>query len=240
MVADAEGGRLVPVSPHPCSAPRRSALDSAGTIRSLGYGRHRGVSAARASAACFVMTCFRSASPPMTGDERRTTETAMSVKRRLWPRGRGRGCVRGRGDRRAWVGARLGYGGRMPEMTDSQPRRRLEWTHPALALVTLALSSCAHPSAGEAESPVAGVRWVSPAEAIPHGRAPGAKMRLVASVADGTKVYALILAPGDDALTALSAFAKDQKVQAAHFAAIGGCATPRSPGWTPAGSSTRG
>jgi predicted DNA-binding protein with PD1-like motif len=48
----------------------------------------------------------------------------------------------------------------------------------------------------------------------------------VGSAPDGTKAYVLILSPGDEILTALTAFANDQKVQAARFTAIGGVHDP--------------
>jgi predicted DNA-binding protein with PD1-like motif len=65
------------------------------------------------------------------------------------------------------------------------------------------------------------VRWVKPSETAPHGQAPGARSRLVSAQADGTKTYALVLSEGDDVWVALASFASDQKVQSAHFSAIG-------------------
>jgi predicted DNA-binding protein with PD1-like motif len=87
-------------------------------------------------------------------------------------------------------------------------------------VAALALSACAsaRPPNGTLE-PV--VRWVQPSAAIPHGSAPGAKVRLLATEPDGTQEYVLVLSQGDEALTALSDFARDRHVVAAHFAGIG-------------------
>ncbi len=70
------------------------------------------------------------------------------------------------------------------------------------------------------------VRWLSPSEVGPSGTAPGAHHRLVAAHPDGSRDYALILARGDEVLTALADFARDEQVVAAHFAAIGGVRDP--------------
>jgi uncharacterized protein len=65
------------------------------------------------------------------------------------------------------------------------------------------------------------VRYLSRSELKPSGRAPGAQHRLVATRADGSKEYALVLARGDEVMTALSNFARTEQVAAASFTAIG-------------------
>jgi predicted DNA-binding protein with PD1-like motif len=95
------------------------------------------------------------------------------------------------------------------------------------ALVSLLLPACA-PARSPATQPV--VRWLDPSETGPHGQAPGAKSRLVGTQADGTRSFVLILAQGDEALTGLSDFARDQKVVDAHFVAIGAVSDPEV-GW---------
>ncbi len=90
---------------------------------------------------------------------------------------------------------------------------------PGLAIAG-AMLSCGPPRPPiAAHDPI--VRWISPADAIPHGRAPGAKFHLLATAADGSKSFALVLAQGDDVLTALADFAREQNVVSAHFMAIG-------------------
>ncbi len=98
--------------------------------------------------------------------------------------------------------------------------------HAALAVL---LPSCASPRAfTEVQEPA--VRWLKPAEAVPHGQAPGAKCRLLTTQADGAKTFVLILSQGDEALTALADFAREQQVRNAHFVAIGAVRDPEV-GW---------
>lgn len=73
-------------------------------------------------------------------------------------------------------------------------------------------------------------RWISPDQMGPQGQAPGAKLRLVHAAGDGSKTFALILAPGDEVLTALSDFAHEQSVSNAHFVAMGAAREPEV-GW---------
>ncbi len=65
------------------------------------------------------------------------------------------------------------------------------------------------------------VRYLSRAELKPTGAAPGAQHRLLATRGDGSKEYALVLARGDEVMTALSDFARAERVTAASFTAIG-------------------
>ena len=67
----------------------------------------------------------------------------------------------------------------------------------------------------------AAVRYLSRADLKPSGGAPSAQHRLIATRADGSKEYALVLARGDEVMTALSDFAKAEQVTAASFTAIG-------------------
>ena len=87
------------------------------------------------------------------------------------------------------------------------------------ALVYLALiatAACAH---HQRQAPA--VRYLARAELKPSGAAPGAQHRLLATRADGSKEYALVLARGDEVMTALSDFARAEQVTAASFTAIG-------------------
>ncbi|MEI9954364.1 MAG: PPC domain-containing DNA-binding protein [Pseudomonadota bacterium] len=83
-----------------------------------------------------------------------------------------------------------------------------------LFLVLIAVGACTHQ-----HEPV--VRYLSRAELKPSGAAPGAQHRLVATRADGSKEYALVLARGDEVMSALSDFARAEQVTAASFSAIG-------------------
>jgi len=63
--------------------------------------------------------------------------------------------------------------------------------------------------------------YLAPADTAPLGAAPKASHRLVASYADGTRDYALVLPDGDELASAVLAFAKSERVVAARFTAIG-------------------
>src|SRR4051812_37305238 len=65
------------------------------------------------------------------------------------------------------------------------------------------------------------VRYVSSVQLKPNGAAPGAQHRLLATRPDGTQEYALVLARGDEVMTALSDFARAKRVTAATFTALG-------------------
>jgi uncharacterized protein len=81
-------------------------------------------------------------------------------------------------------------------------------------LLFISASACAH-----RHEPV--VRYLSRSELTPSGAAPGAQHRLLATRADGSKEYALVLARGDEVMTALSDFARAERITAASFTAIG-------------------
>ena len=91
-------------------------------------------------------------------------------------------------------------------------------------VLAVACSSCAAPLPLGPPAPV--VRWLKPSETAPHGAAPGAETRLLATHSDGTKTYAVVLAQGDQVQAALATFAKDQHVVDAHFSAIGAVRDP--------------
>jgi predicted DNA-binding protein with PD1-like motif len=73
---------------------------------------------------------------------------------------------------------------------------------------------------------VPAVRWLKPSETAPHGRAPGAKVRLLSTQSGGTKTYVLVLSQGDPVQAAIAAFAADYHVVDAHFSAIGAVRDP--------------
>jgi len=62
--------------------------------------------------------------------------------------------------------------------------------------------------------------YLTPAQAIPHGTAPGARAQLLSDI-DGRRTYALILARDDELFTALTDFVQRHAIKAAHFTAIG-------------------
>jgi predicted DNA-binding protein with PD1-like motif len=74
---------------------------------------------------------------------------------------------------------------------------------------------------GCAHHPEPAVRYLSRTELKPNSAAPGAQHRLIATRADGSKEYALVLARGDEVMTALTDFARTERVTAASFTAIG-------------------
>ena len=92
------------------------------------------------------------------------------------------------------------------------------------AVLALASLSCAAQAAPGPSAPV--VRWLKPSETASSGRAPGAKVRLLTTQADGTKTYVLVLYQGDEVQAGLAAFASDHHVVDAHFSAIGAVRDP--------------
>jgi uncharacterized protein len=61
---------------------------------------------------------------------------------------------------------------------------------------------------------------ISPSRAVPVGKAPGMKWRLLTETPQ-EKVYVVIFSAGDEALSGLTDFAIAQKIKSAHFTAIG-------------------
>src|SRR4029077_16629237 len=62
--------------------------------------------------------------------------------------------------------------------------------------------------------------YVSPSAPVATGKAPGMKVRLLSENA-GVKHYAIILAKGDEVMSGLTDFARQNKVTSASFTAIG-------------------
>jgi predicted DNA-binding protein with PD1-like motif len=90
-------------------------------------------------------------------------------------------------------------------------------------LASVFLSRATHSPSGP-PAPVA--RWLKPSETAPHGRVPGARVRLLSTQSDGTKTYVLVLSEGDQVQAAIAAFASDNHVVDAHFSAIGAVRDP--------------
>jgi uncharacterized protein len=62
--------------------------------------------------------------------------------------------------------------------------------------------------------------YLSPSASVPTGKAPGMKVRLLSENA-GVKNYAIVLAKGDEVMSGLSDFARQNKIASASFTAIG-------------------
>jgi uncharacterized protein len=62
--------------------------------------------------------------------------------------------------------------------------------------------------------------YLSPSAPVATGKAPGMKVRLLAENR-GVKSYAIVLAKGDEVMSGLTDFAKQNKVMSASFTAIG-------------------
>jgi len=62
--------------------------------------------------------------------------------------------------------------------------------------------------------------YISPSASVATGKAPGMKVRLL-SENGGVKTYAIILAKGDEVMSGLTDFARQNKVASASFTAIG-------------------
>jgi uncharacterized protein len=62
--------------------------------------------------------------------------------------------------------------------------------------------------------------YLSPSASVPTGKAPGMKVRLLSENA-GVKNYAVVLAKGDEVMSGLSDFARQNKIASASFTAIG-------------------
>ena len=85
----------------------------------------------------------------------------------------------------------------------------------ALALLTSMIEAKAQQrNGGQAEA------YVSPSASVATGKAPGMKVRLL-SENGGAKNYAIILAKGDEVMSGLTDFARQNKVTSASFTAIG-------------------
>ncbi len=64
------------------------------------------------------------------------------------------------------------------------------------------------------------MEYLEPAKAVPRGKAPGLKVKLL-SDANNVKKYVLVFADGDEVLSGIADFANKYNVKDAHFTAIG-------------------
>jgi predicted DNA-binding protein with PD1-like motif len=87
------------------------------------------------------------------------------------------------------------------------------------SFVTLALFAATFCAACDRRSPE--FRYLSAPETKPRGAALNAQARLLAATPDGTKTHVLVLAEGDEVMTALSDFMRREKVASAAFHGIG-------------------
>ena len=85
----------------------------------------------------------------------------------------------------------------------------------ALALLTSMIEAKAQQRSGGQDD-----GYVSPSAPVATGKAPGMKVRLL-SENGGAKNYAIILAKGDEVMSGLTDFARQNKVASASFTAIG-------------------
>jgi uncharacterized protein len=70
--------------------------------------------------------------------------------------------------------------------------------------------------------------YVAPADAGPHGSAPGMQVKLIATASpSGPTEYAVIFRAGDEPYAGLTQFAAEHHVHSAHFTAIGGFSDAR-------------
>lgn len=91
----------------------------------------------------------------------------------------------------------------------------------AVLFTALGTQACASPHHHVAE-----VRYITASRVNPHGEAPHAEIRLVSSAPDGTKNFVLVLAEGDEVLTALGDFARAEAIVNARLQAIGAVHDP--------------
>jgi len=70
-------------------------------------------------------------------------------------------------------------------------------------------------------------QYVPPADAGPHGSAPGMQVKLLSSGTSRQKDYAVIFQAGDEPYAGLTQFAEQYHIQSAHFTAIGGFSDAR-------------
>lgn len=62
--------------------------------------------------------------------------------------------------------------------------------------------------------------YIAPNRPVPAGKAPGMRAQLIRGT-PGEQVYAIVFAPGDEALSGLTGFAAEHHILDAHFTAIG-------------------
>jgi len=71
-----------------------------------------------------------------------------------------------------------------------------------------------------ANGQIAGDVYISPSRPVPTGKAPAMQVKLVRDTPE-EKVYAVVFYKGDEALSGLTDFAIQHKIEDAHFTAIG-------------------
>jgi len=89
-----------------------------------------------------------------------------------------------------------------------------------LPILALALFASMREAKGQQRSGGQNEAYVSPSAPVATGKAPGMKVRLLSENA-GVKQYAIILAKGDEVMSGLTDFARQNKVASASFTAIG-------------------
>jgi Predicted DNA-binding protein with PD1-like DNA-binding motif len=89
-----------------------------------------------------------------------------------------------------------------------------------LPVLALALFSNMREAKAQQRSGGKDETYVSPSAPVATGKAPGMKVRLLSENA-GVKQYAIILAKGDEVMSGLTDFARQNKVTSGSFSAIG-------------------
>ena len=89
-----------------------------------------------------------------------------------------------------------------------------------LPILALALFASTREAKGQQRSGGQNEAYVSPSAPVATGKAPGMKVRLLSENA-GIKQYAIILAKGDEVMSGLTDFARQNKVTSGSFTAIG-------------------
>ncbi len=89
-----------------------------------------------------------------------------------------------------------------------------------LPILALALFASMREAKGQQRSDGQNEAYVSPSAPVATGKAPGMKVRLLSENA-GVKQYAIILAKGDEVMSGLTDFARQNKVTSGSFTAIG-------------------
>jgi predicted DNA-binding protein with PD1-like motif len=89
-----------------------------------------------------------------------------------------------------------------------------------LPILALALFASMREAKGQQRSGGQNEAYVSPSAPVATGKAPGMKVRLLSENA-GVKHYAIILTKGDEVMSGLTDFARQNKVTSGSFTAIG-------------------
>ena len=89
-----------------------------------------------------------------------------------------------------------------------------------LPLLAVALSATMKETRAQVQDTGEDQAYLSPSAPVATGKAPGMKVRLLAENG-GVKSYAIVLAKGDEVMSGLTDFARQNKVTSASFSAIG-------------------